>query len=70
MSSLCEGEKEMPRKKGDYRRVEEELRRIEEDIEFEYGKPFDELSYSEKKQVLLDHFFHGLPEYKESARDM
>jgi hypothetical protein len=61
----------MPRgRTGDYSRVEEALEEIKEDIEFEYGKPYGDLTHREQRQVLLDHFFKGLPQYRGSAEEM
>jgi hypothetical protein len=54
----------------DYNRVEDHISQITPDIEFEYGKSWDDLTNSEKEEVLLDHFFKGIPEYKNSAKDM
>jgi hypothetical protein len=55
---------------GDYSRVDEALQDIQEDIEFEYGEKYERLEARDQRQVLLDHFFKGLPQYRESAEDM
>ena len=61
----------MPRlRKGDYSRVEDYLSDIEPDIEFEYDNKYEDLEREEQRQVLLDHFFKGLPQYYESAEEM
>lgn len=61
----------MPRERtGDYSRVDDALEDIKEDIEFEYGDKYENLDASDQKQVLLDHFFRGLPQYEQSADDM
>jgi hypothetical protein len=61
----------MPRERtGDYSRVDEALEDIKEDVEFEYGDKYENLDASDQKQVLLDHFFRGLPQYEKSADDM
>jgi len=61
----------MPRgRTGDYSRVDEALQDIQDDIEFEYGKKYEDLDRQDQRQVLLDHFFKGLPQYRESAEDM
>ena len=61
----------MPRgRTGDYSRVEDALQDISEDVEFEYGEKYADLEARDQRQVLLDHFFKGLPQYSESAEDM
>ena len=62
----------MPRRRtgGDYSRVEDALEDIKEDVEFEYGEKYEDLDARDQRQVLLDHFFKGLPQYTESAEDM
>jgi len=61
----------MPRgRTGDYSRVEDALEDIKEDVEFEYGEKYEDLEARDQRQVLLDHFFKGLPQYSESAEDM
>ena len=63
--------KNMPRRRtGDYDRVEDALEDIKEDVEFEYGEKYEDLEARDQRQVLLDHFFKGLPQYSESAEDM
>jgi len=58
------------RQKGNYERAEEYLEEIDDDIEFEYGAPYSQLSEDDKKQAILEHFFKGLPQYDGSARDL
>lgn len=58
------------RQKGDYSRAEEYLDEISEEIEFEHGAKFGELSASEQREALLDHFFKGIPQYERSAEQM
>jgi hypothetical protein len=59
-----------PRKAGDYSRVDDALQDIRDEIEFEYGEKYENLDATDQRQVLLDHFFKGLPSYRESAEDM
>jgi len=58
------------RTRGDYERAEEEIEQIEEEIEQEYGRKYDELEPHEQRQLILDHFFKGLPEYWDSAEEL
>lgn len=58
------------RRKSSYERAEEYIEEIDTEIEFEYGKPYAELSRSDQKQAILEHFFKGLPQYDQSARDL
>jgi len=62
----------MPRERrtGDYSRVDEALEDIKDDVEFEYGEKYEDLPAQDQRQVLQDHFFRGLPQYRESAEDM
>ena len=58
------------RSRGDYRRVEEYLREISEEIEMESGDKYGNLPHDAQVQVLLDHFFKGIPQYWGSAEDL
>jgi len=60
----------MPRPRGDYSRIDEYLEDIDTDIEFEYGEKYDDLEPQDQRQVLLDHFFKGLPQYTGSAEEL
>lgn len=55
------------RERGDYSRAEEYLEEIEEQIEFEYGQPFNKLPREAQTQAVLDHFFKGIGQYWDSA---
>lgn len=60
----------MRREKGDYSRAEEYMESIGEQIEFEWGTPYKDLSKEEQVQAILDHFFKGIPQYYGSARSL
>lgn len=57
-------------RRGDYDRVDDYLGTISSDIEFEYGKPYNKLDRQDQREVLLDHFFKGLPQYEKSAEEL
>jgi len=50
----------------DPERLDEEIDYIDPDIEFDYGKKYDELSDSEKEEVINQHFFIGNPNVQRS----
>lgn len=62
----------MARDKGtsDYSRIEDYISTIDDQIEFETGNRWDDLSPTEKEDVLLSHFFKGLPQYRSSAHQL
>jgi len=55
------------REKGDYSRAEEYLEDISDQIEYEYGEPYNKLPREAQVQAILDHFFKGIKEYRPSA---
>jgi len=61
----------MPKKRiGDYERADDYLSEHELDIEFEYGKPYNELEPEQQTQCILDIFFKGVEDYRESAEEL
>lgn len=52
---------------GDYSRIEEYLIEIADEIEMEEGEPYEDLPKARQTQVILDHFFKGIPQYWGSA---
>lgn len=53
----------------DIDRVDDVLSEHEEDIEMQYGKPYDELTAKEQTQAILSVFFEGArPEWKTKKR--
>ena len=58
------------KKPTDIDRVDDYLSEREPDVETEYGKPYDELDPEEQKQVILDIFFNGIPDYEDSAEQL
>lgn len=57
-------------RRGDYARADAYLSDHFDDIEFEYGKKYDDCTRSEKTQVILELFFNGQEGYAGSARDL
>lgn len=52
---------------GDYERAEEEIEDLESEIEFEYGESYDDLSPTQQREAISDHFFNGNPKHKNSV---
>ncbi len=52
---------------GDYSRIEEYIMEIADQIEMEQGERYEDLDKETQTQVILDHFFRGIPQYWNSA---
>lgn len=50
----------------DPERLDDEIESIEPDIEWEYGKPYNELTPQQKEEVINDHFFISNPAIRKS----